>query len=255
MPAYCEREDVRLALQKSTAKFGDKQLSDDIVDAAINGVSSWLAAQGDVHFYDSGGGTTLIDSTPATATGIIQSVPSTPHRQNGQLLVTRKSGGSVMYPNTKDGTHVRVKLPAHYVESIDKLLVRDRGGGATDWVASNDIQEGRDEDYYLQVDGSNNYGLSYLYLRADSIGGRRSFDDLLTIDITYGRDEQDTSWADVRRGVAALAGAQVITDDDVVASIPDNGSLIGVDTQVQQLVNIALDEPGALAPYMPAAVA
>lgn len=256
MVAFAEREDVRLVLQKSTTKFGDKQLSDDIVDAAIEGVSGWLASQGDVHFYDSTADPgDLIDSSPATAEGIIESVGSTPHRQTGQLMYTRKTGGVVKYPNTQDGIHVRVKLPAHYVESIDTLQVRDRGGDVTDWVAASDKTEGRGEDYYLQVDGSSNYGLSYLYLRADSIGARRSYDDLLTIDITYGRDEDENPWPDVRRGVAALAGAQVITDDDVIASLPANGSLIGVDTQVQQLVNIALDEPGALSPFMPAAVA
>jgi hypothetical protein len=255
MVAFCEREDVRLVLQKSTAKFGDKQLSDDIVEAAITGVSGWLAAQGDVHFYDSGGGTTLVDNSPATAEGIIESVGASPHRQGRQVFYTTRGAGQPKYPNTKDGTHVRVKLPAHYVQSIDRLEVRDRDGDVEDWVAASDKTEGRGEDYYVQVDASDAYGKSYLYLRADSIGPRRSFDDLLTIDLTYGRDEQDQPWPSVRRGVAALAGAQVITDDDVIASIPDNGQLIGVDTQIQQLVNIALDEPGALNGYMPAAVA
>lgn len=256
MPAFCEREDVRLVLQESTSKFGDKQLSDSIVDAAIKSVSGWLASQGDVHFYDSGGAASdLVDTSAATAEGIIESVGSSPHRQAGQLLFSSKRPGIPKYPNTRDGTFVRVKLPAHYVESIDKLQIRDLDGSTTDWVASPDKLEGRDEDYYLQVDGSNNYGLSYLYVRADSIGARRSFKDLLTIDISYGRDEATNPWPDVRRGIAALAGAQVVTDDDVIASLPDNGSLIGVDSQVQQLVNIALDEPGTLAPFMGAAVA
>jgi hypothetical protein len=255
MPAFCETEDVRKVLQKSPEKFGDKQLSTDIVEAAIESVSGWLAAAGDVHFYDSGGtASDLVDTSPATAEGIIESVASTPHRQSGQLFHSRKTGGALKYPNTKDGTHVRVQLPAYYIESIDRLAVRDRDGDVTDWVAASDKAEGRGEDYYLQVDASDAYGRSYLYLRADSIGPRRSYEDLLTIDITYGRDEAEQPWPDVRRGVAALAGAQVIADDDVIAALPDNGSLIGVDTQVQQLINIALEDPGTLSPYMPAPV-
>ena len=70
MPAFCEREDVRRVLQKSDRKFGSDQLSDDIVDAAIESVSTWFANQTDAYFYDSGGGGTLVDTTPATATGI-----------------------------------------------------------------------------------------------------------------------------------------------------------------------------------------
>jgi hypothetical protein len=254
-PAFCEREDVRLVLQKSDRKFGSDQLSNDIVDAAINAVSSWFANQTDAYFYDSGGGGTLVDDAPASASGIIQSVGSSPHRQGRQVFATRRGAAQPRYPNTKDGVFVRVQLPALFVESIDRLAVRDRSGGATDWVADPDIIEGRDEDYYVQVDGTDNYGRSYLYLRADTIGARASFADLLTIDVTYGLDAADRDWQDVRRGIAALAAAQVVVDDDVIAQLPDQGSLIGATTQHDQLRELGVASDVAnLSPYMGAHV-
>jgi len=257
-PAYCEREDVRRVLQKSTRKFDESnQLSEDIVEAAITSVSSWFGKQTDAHFYDSEGDPSdLVDTDAATATDIMESVGSSPHRQGGQLLTTKRGAGQPKYPNTRDGTFVRVKLPALHVQEIDRLFVRDRGGGGEDWVAANDKDEGRDGDYYVTVDGSSDFGNSYLYLRANSIGPRRSFTDLLTIDITYGLDEQDTSWQDVRRGVAALAAAQVIVDDNVIAQLPDNGSLINATTQHDQLRDLGIaSDVAALDPYMSVAIA
>jgi len=254
-PAFCEREDVRLVLQKSDRKFGSDQLSNDIVDAAIQSASTWFANQTDAYFYDSESTTDLVDDAPATATDIIQSVGSSPHRQGRQLFATRRGSGQPRYPNTKDGVFCRVQLPALFVESIDRLAVRDRGGGVTDWVNKSDIREGRDEDYYVQVDGSDNYGRSYLYRRADTIGSRASFADLLTIDVTYGLDNADRDWQDVRRGIAALAAAQVVVDDDVIAQLPDQGSLIGATTQHDQLRDLGVSSDVAnLSPYMGAHV-
>jgi hypothetical protein len=256
-PAFCEREDVRLVLQETTRKFDESdQLSADIVEAAIQAASTWYANQTDAYFYDSSGGGTLVDDAPATASGIIESVGSSPHRQGSQIFATQRGASQPTYPNTRDGTFVRVQLPALFVESVDRLLVRDRDGGATDWIAASDKLEGRDEDYYLQVDGTDAFGRSYLYLRAASIGARRSFTDLLTIDITYGLDETDRSWQDVRRGIAALAAAQVIVDDNVIAQLPDSGSLINATTQHDQLRDLGVASDVAnLSPYMGAGVA
>lgn len=256
-PAFCEREDVRLVLQETTRKFSESgQLNEDIVQAAIEAASTWFATQTDAYFYDSVGGGTLVDDAPATATGIIESVGSSPHRQGSQVFASKRGAGQPKYPNTRDGAFVRVQLPALFVESVDQLLVRDRNGGATDWIADPDKTEGRDEDYYLQVDGSDNYGRSYLYLRAASVGARQSYTDLLTIDVTYGLDEADRSWQDVRRGIAALAAAQVIVDDNVIAQLPDNGSLISATTQHDQLRELGVASDVAnLSPYMGAGVA
>jgi len=252
MSAYCEREDVRKVLQKTTQKFGTNQLGDDIVDAAIESVSDWFKRESQHHFYDSGGGTTLVETAAATASNLLLDVPSSPHRQDKQLF--RTSRGSTKYPQTRAGGYVRVQLPRFDVESIDALEVREVDGEVTDWVADADFVEGKGEDYYLQLDEEYGIGRSYLYLNASSIGGRVDFDDLLTVECTYGIDYQDSAWDGVRRGIAALAGAQVITDDDVISQLPDNGSLIGVDTQVDQLVNIAMSEPGTLSEYLQVAV-
>lgn len=255
--AFCEREDVRQVLQKSTRKFNDSdQLTDDIIDAAIQSVSRWFATQTDAHFYDSGGvASDLVDTTAATATGIIQSIGSSPHRQGAQLFHTSRGTGQPRYPNTKGGSFVRVLLPVLFGETVDRLEVRDRGGGVTDWVADANILEGRDEDYYLAVDGSDSFGRTYLYIRAATIGGRRSFEDLLTVDVTYGLDEQDRDWQGVRRGIAALAGAQVLVDDDVIAALPDNGSLISATTQHDQLRDLGVaSDVASLDPYMGAMI-
>lgn len=254
MPAaFAERADVRRVLQKSTNKFGDKQLADEFVDAAIHGVSKWFHNATDAYWYDSGGGNDLIDSSAATTAGIRASVPSSPHRQRGQHFKNPRS--RAVYPNPQDGVHCRVKLPAFYVQSIDKLEVMDDEGEVTDWVADSDKTEGRGEDYYLQVDAADAFGRSYLYLRADELPPRHSYSDVLLIDVTYGLDYQDAEWEDVRRGVAALAGAQLVTDDDVIAQLPDNGSLINAETQVQLLAAQALGTDAAssiaaLEPYM-----
>lgn len=258
MPAaFAERADVRRVLQKSTNKFGDKQLADEFVDAAIHSVSQWFQNASDGYWYDGGGGNDLIDATAATKTNIRASVPSSPHRPNNMLFANTRSG--LRYPNPQDGVHCRVRLPALYADSIDVLEVMDHEGEITDWAADADKVEGRGEDYYLVNDGADAFGRSYLYLRADELPARHSYDDALSVDVTYGQDWQDTEWQDVRRGVAALAGAQLVTDDDVIAQLPDQGQLTGVETQVQQLTAQALGQGpaagvAALKPYLNVAV-
>jgi hypothetical protein len=153
---------------------------------------------------------------------------------------------------THSGPFCKVRLPRAHVESIDTLLVRERGGGVDDWTAAGDKVQGRGEDYFVEVDGESHYGRSYLYLRAASIGARTDYEGLLTVDLSYGLDAGDESWRDVRRGVALVAAAQVVVDDDVLTAIPDNGQLVGVDTQRQQLLDDGLD---ALDPYLRAPIA
>lgn len=258
MPAaFCERADVRQVMQKSSAKFGDKQLADEFVDAAIHGVSQWFRNATGSYFYDSGGGNDLIDASAATATNVRRSVPSSPYRQERMLF--KESRSDLEYPDPQDGVYCRIRLPHHYVDSIDTLNVMDLDGDVTDWVADSDFTEGRGEDYYAQVDGVDGFGRSYLYLRADSIAPRYSYDDILDVDVSYGLDYQDTEWDDVMRGVAALAAAQIVVEDDVIAQLPENANLPGFETQVQQLTAQALGTEAAagiaaLRPYFNVAV-
>jgi hypothetical protein len=256
--AYATSDDVQQALQESDASFGTGELATANVEAAIHGASSWFKTRSKAHFYDSTASGDELATTTETATTPDLSVPSSPHRQSGQLWAVSENTVSQRYPNTHAGQYARVKLPRRFVESIDKLEVREIGGEVNDWVADPNITEGRGEDYYLVSKGAADRGRSHLYIRASSLGAHISFEDVLTVECSYGLDYQDDPWDDVRRGVAALAGAQLIADDNVLAGLPEGGSALGVDTQVQQLVNIALgldgDVGGYLSPYLTVAV-
>jgi hypothetical protein len=173
--------------------------------------------------------------------------------QGGRRTAT--SGRDTRYPHTRAGPYAKIRLPHGYVDALTELSVRDRGGGMTDWVADSDFDRGRGGDFYVSVDGESAYGKSYLYLRAASIGARQDFTDLLGVTYAYGIDlSGDTIAADIRRGIACLAGATVVADDNVLTALPENATLVGADTEVQQLVNQALGERGYLSPYMGAPV-
>lgn len=253
MIAYCELKDVQNVLQKSDAKFGDKQLGADIVESAITGVSRWFQRRSSHHFYDANADAAdLIGDTPATASNLALDVPSSPHRQGKQIF--RNTRGTTRYPVTHAGQFCRVTLPKYGVESIDRLFVREFGGDGTDWVADTSKAEGRGEDYYLRTADENGFKRSYLYVNAGSLGAHEDFTELLEVDVTYGVDYQETAWDDVRRGIAQLAAAQVIVDDDVIAQVPSEGSLINAQTQYDQLVDLPMDRLGHLSDYLGRAV-
>lgn len=253
-PAYCERDDVQTALQENDTSFGVDPLDNDTVDAAIYGASRWLNRQTDAHFYDSGGGNTLIDSAPATRSNIRLSVPSSPHPQDGSLFRTPSGTRTqVTYPVAHVGTFARVKLPIRYVDSIDTLEVRAFGGDRTDWVASADYNQGKDEDYYVVVDGADEYGGSYLFVNVNTLGPHKDFEDVALADVTFGLDWQDNPWTDIRRGVAHLAAAELQADDDLGTLISDEGQLVSVDSHAERHLTAAMDR--YLAPYMERAIA
>jgi len=76
---------------------------------------------------------------------------------------------------------------------------------------------------------------------AAAIGPRLNLDGVLSVDVTFGLDYQDTAWAEVRRGVGHLAAAELVVDDDVLSAIPDNGSIGSVQTEAEEHLNAALD--------------
>jgi len=253
-PAYAETGDVQEAMQETDEQMSNTPLGDANVETAIYSASRWFREHSGMHFYDSSGDgdQDLVGTEPATATDRLLDVPSSPHRQDGQLFhAPDRTRTQTSYPNTQAGQYVKVKLPKRHVESIDRLAVRERGGEFTDWVASNEFTEGRGEDYFLRVEGGTN-GRSHLYVNAGAIGSRKDFNDLLEVDMTYGLDWQDSAWADVRRGVAHLAAAELVTDDDVLTSIPENVQLANVDTAAQIHLDTAMDR--YLSRYMGASV-
>lgn len=229
---YCEPEDVRTALQE-TSLSGPTSAS--IIKDDIHGVSAWLRKESGAHWYDSGGATAdTVPTSAQSASTVRLNVPSSPHAQRDQIHSHERG---VRYPVTQDGPYARIALPHHFAGPLETLEIRDRAGDTEDWVSSSDYQEGKGEDYYVQVEDQERYGESYLYVRAATIGARRDFDGLVTAGYLYGLDAADKSWQDVRRGVALLTAAQVVVDDDVLTSIPDDGQLVGVDTQAQRLAD------------------
>lgn len=256
-PAYCEPADVQEAMQEVDEKFGQTAgpLESDNVEAAIIGVSRWLRTVADGHWYDStAAASDLISASPATTTNRTLDVSSSPHRQRGQHFRSGHGRGQrdVVYPNTVAGPYVKVRLPVRYVESVDRLAVRQPDGEVEDWVADAEITQGRGEDYYLASEGDA-VRRDYLYLHAGSIGPRTHFENLLEVDLTYGRDYDTNPWDDVRRGVAHIAAAELVVDDDVITALPNDGALINVETEAQQHANAAIDR--YLAPYMEVPVA
>jgi|APHM01.1.fsa_nt_gi hypothetical protein len=246
MTAYCEPDDVRRALQERSL---DGAVSPANVEPSIRSVSDWLRRRSHTHWYDSRGGVTFVDSAPATATDVRRDVPSSPHATDRQITLP---DADVRYPVTRAGPYAKIPLPHRYVETIDTLLVRDVDGDTTDWTASPDFQAGRGEAYYVATDGASEYGRSYLFINARDLGARTDYGDLLTLDYQYGLDADSQTWQNVRRGVALLAAAQLVVDDNVLTAIPDNGQLVGVDTQRQQLVDDGTD---LLDPYLGSGVA
>jgi hypothetical protein len=250
MPAFCEYSDVREALLERSLSGPLDQANTDTVMSTIASVSDWFARQTNGHWYDSTAEPgDLRENAPATASDVRLDVPSSPHRQDRQLLVGEQG---VRYPVTHNGPYARIQLPHRYVQSVAALRVRDTGGGVDDWVADPSKTEGRGGDYYVGRPGQASYGQSYLFVRASSIGPRVDYNGLLTVDYEFGLDADEKSWQDVRRGVALASGAEVVIDDNVLSSIPDDGQLVGVDTQRQQLVDDAADK---LDPYLGVAVA
>jgi hypothetical protein len=164
-------------------------------------------------------------------------VPSSPHAQRDQI---HRHERGVRYPVTTDGPYSRLSLPHAFVDSLDALNVRDRSGDVTDWTSDSEYQEGVGEDYYVREEDLEGRGDSALYIRAAAIGARRDYSGLVVADYQYGLDEQTESWRDVRRGVANLAAAELVVDDDVLTSLPDDGQLVGLDTQADRLLDRAM---------------
>lgn len=246
MDGFCDPADVRKALQE--LELGGKT-NTSMVEAAIGAVSDWFGRRTNGHWYDSSGTSSpLVATVSASASSVRLDVPSSPHPQDNQV---HRSRADVRYPVTTNGPYAKIPLPHRYVDTVTTLNVRDRDGDVTDWVASSDKAAGRGEDYYVQRHGQDSYGQTYLYIRAASIGARQNYDGLLTLEYDYGLDAVDEDWQDVRRGIAHLAAAQVVLDDNVLAQIPDNGQLVGVDTQRDAHLGAALNEAHAhLSPYL-----
>lgn len=243
MPAFCTEDDVREALQEQSLSG---PINQSLLAPAIDAASRWLANAANGHWYDSSntlsGTNVTVDGGAATASNVRLSIPSSPHRQRGQIFASStgsRAARDVVYPVADHGPYAKIPLPHPYVQSLSKLEVRDPGGDIEDWVAKSDIDQGRGNDYYVQRIGQQSYGRTALYVRVATVGPRHDFDGILTLEYDHGLDWANEEWWDVRRGVAALAAAQSVDDDDVISQIPDNGQLVNVQTQADALMQQA----------------
>lgn len=227
--AYCERQDVLDVLEKSQLS-GAYEQRPEILDAAITGLTQDIRAWTKRHWYDPGAAANdLRSDSPVSAAEMIYDIPSSPHSQDRQLY-TSQSG--VRYPVTHTGPYCRVVLDHADVSALTALRVRDSAGGYEDWTVQSSKTQGRGEDYYLQTptDGGP-AGRTRLYLRAGVLPALTDYEGALTLDYEYGTATVPDA---VRRMTAQYAAAELVTSDEFVAAVPDDGQLINVETKADR---------------------
>lgn len=230
---YCTADDVRQALQEASLDAaGEGPLSQSIVEAAIDGQTDWIRRRTDGHWFDTAASSgSILPTSPRSYGEDVVDVPSTPHAQHNQLLDDTER----RYPRQITGRYTRVTLAKRWVDSLTSLEVRDGPSEWSDWVAAADKESGRGNEYYLQTDPET--GLSHVYLDTGSLGPLRRYEDAVVATYDYGHDGIPGA---IRRGQAALAGADLVMDDDVKTAMPDNGQLIAVGTKADRLIKQAM---------------
>lgn len=225
---YCTAEDVRRVLQDVEFTGALAEDANQAVEDAITAQSEWLQETTNRHWYDPNPADALLYSDPLTHSEDALDVPSSPHSGHTQTPKGSASGGpKPRYPVRMSGPYTRVKLSRRDVTDITELLIRDNSGDYEDWV--NDKDEGRGEDYYVQVDDAD--GWSRLYLHTGSLGRLASYGSAVIATYEYGIEGiTDT----VRRAVAFRAAAELIIDDEASIGIPDQGQLVNVQTKAEQ---------------------
>jgi hypothetical protein len=227
--AYCERQDVLDVLEEASLG-GPYDQRPEIIDAAIKGLTQDIRAWTNRHWYDpSATGADLRNDSPVTATELIHDIPSSPHTQDRQLF---QSHGGARYPVTHTGPYCRIVLDHADVTALSALRVRDSAGDYEDWTAQASKTQGRGEDYYLQTptDGGP-AGRTRLYIRAGVLPTLTDYEEALTLDYEYGTDSVPDA---VRRMTAQYAAAELVTNDEFVQNVPDNGQLVNVQTKADR---------------------
>lgn len=235
---YCTAEDVRKALQEASLDAANAgPLSKSIVDAAIAGQTDWIRRETRRHWFDpdadsdADSANDILPSSPRQVVDDNYDIPESPHAGHTQIP---RVDDDVRYPLTQTGGYARVELGYHDVQSIDKLLVRN-GSDYEDWVAKSDRTQGRGKDYYLESDPRTERYELYVYVR--DVHPAQDWRNAVVVDYKYGAEGIPDS---IRRAQAALAGADLVMDDDVKTAIPDDGQLIAVDTKADRLIKQAM---------------
>lgn len=246
---YCTVDDVRRVLQEVEFTGALDEDSEQAVVDAIVSQTEWLQETTNRHWYESGGISEdthgLVPSSTRTHTEDEQDIPTkafltTERRVRPRGLTFRledpddpaEHGG--LAPRTFRGPFTRVTLHRRDVQTISELLVLHSENGYEDWVAGTET-EGRSGAYYTQVDDST--GLSRLYLDTNSIDDElENYSSAVVVTYDYGIDGLTGT---VRRAIALRSAAQLVRDDELTVSVPDQGQLVNVDTKAQAWKNEA----------------
>lgn len=222
---YCTTEDVRRVLQNAEFSGALAEDANQAVKDAITAQSEWLQETTNRHWYEPGGDALVYDE-PLDHTETLD-VPSSPHADHTQMFHGGGPNRQPRYPKRFGGPYTRVRLTRRDVTDVTELLVRDSSGDVTDWTDEKD--EGRGEDYYLQV--ASDTGFTRLYLHTGALPRLRDYSAAVTPTYEYGIDGVSDT---VRRAVAMRAAAEVVIDDELQTLITDAGQLVNVETKAQQ---------------------
>ncbi len=221
---YCTVDDLRRALRAADLP-GDAAQDRTIAIDAITSQTEWLQETVRRHWYEPTG---LDEDTD----NLIPTEPLT-HDEDQQDISTGiiMVAGEGLEPSTRRGRYTGIDLYRRDVRSFTELLVLNADGGYDDWVADDAITEGRDGDYYVQIDDAN--GWSTLYLDTETLDD--DIDDYRNAVIATYEWGIEGITTTVRRAIAMRAAAQLLTDDDAALGIPDNGQLVPAESKIQAL--------------------
>jgi len=230
---YCEPEDVRQVLQEVDLSG---PLASEFVTAHIRGESEWVQETTNRHWYDPDAATdAVVGTSPLTHAEDEQDIKAGPHAGPSQLFRADRAGAAEpQYPVVHGGRYTRVQLHRRDVSTLTELLIRQRDGSYVDWVTDPEYEQGRGEDYYLQVDDSE--GTSHIYLHVGSLPQLADYGAAVVASYDYGIPEIPQT---VRQAVASYAGAALLREDEQAVAVPDDGQLVSLDTKADELENRA----------------
>lgn len=277
---YCTVTDVRRVFQEVDLTGALAESNNQFVVDTITAVSSTVEKATKRHWYDSGGvdgdDRNVIPADPQSrddefdlpSQGAVAFGAADADRRSRESRTVFSTGPSG--PGIKESirigagnlddetvpTYARITLARKDVSSLDRLLVINADGAYDDWVASSDYDTGvglpnRGADAWVRL---NNGGVSELNIDVHALdNGIPSLARAIYVTVSYGKDEVPQR---IRRGVAFLAAADLVLNDEFVTAIPDDGQLTSLETKaqrwgrtgVQKLAQDVVDE-SILEPY------
>lgn len=265
---YCTVDDVRRVLQETELSFNEGALGENgsqLVVDAIAGLTEFIDSKAKKHWYVTGGLSNDTEGVVPTAAksrddeedltthgatvdgadvpefhlsensdALLESPPRGHHeyfnedryaepKQNLRLAFGKRHDESVP-------AYTPIQLARKDVSAVNELMVVNADGGFDDWTGP-DYSGGvgnsfRGDDWWVRV---NNRGVSQLYLNIHAMDDDlASLSKAVYVDFDYGDSELTMT---VRRGVAYLAAADLVVNDEFRTALPDDGQLINVETK------------------------